>query len=789
MSSKTRKSIRKTKRDAAVPAVVERIEVVDFLNEFGNRYRDYALYVIMDRSLPDVRDGMKPVHRRTLYAMHKGGYSSSGGTVKCARIVGDVIGKYHPHGDTSVYDALVRMAQDWTYRYPLVTPQGNFGSIDGDRQAAMRYTEAKLSPFGELAVNSALDDDGVDFTDNYDGKTKEPVVLPVEVPYLLLNSISGIAVGIATDFVPHNLTEVLNTCIAFAEYRQRDEVFDKDAEVMRHIKGPDFPTGGILVADNLKTVYSTGHGKMTLRARIEKEEVGGGRWRLVVTEMPYGVSKQDLIISISEMIKAGNSKGRSSRKSHGMEKLLSDIYDETENGKIRIVMEPRSRKLDPEELKLHLYSVTNLQTTIRVNMNALIDGGTRPRQLSFAQCIDHFLDFREEVETRRARNHLAKVEARLHILEGLIIAYLNIDEVVSLIRNAEGRQAAKDLLREKFELSEAQADAIVNLRLYQLQRISETEIKKEMKNLKAERKHLVSIIEDRAYRLGIMVDRFREIIEQFGDKRRTTIERGSLRARTVSATVIIDREPATAVLTDRGWVKHIKGTSVDVSRTKLKDGDKVWQSCEGYTTDHVAFISKQGRVFTKLLADLPPGRTEGAHLSEFFQIAPGDEIIRMVVLSPEQKYFAYNDAGYAFKILGSNLINSQKKGKQVFTLPKTVKDVNLLPIRDENGVLFINSENKIGVVDIAEFPELPRGKGVQTIRLPRGHNLVAAYLVKVEGASGQQKIAWPSSARFSFDDAQIIIDRARAGLKQQARVIARIQKIFAGGVSGGSQAD
>jgi len=781
MAVKNKRKTKAQKEADKVPVVEENIEVVDFKNEFGSRYRDYALYVIMDRSLPDVRDGMKPVHRRNLYAMFRGGYNSAGGTVKCARIVGDVIGKYHPHGDASVYDALARMAQDWTYRYPVVTPQGNFGSIDGDRQAAMRYTEAKLAPFGELAVNKGLRVDAVDFVDNYDGKTQEPSVLPVEVPFLLLNSISGIAVGIATDFVSHNLKEVMDTCISFSEYRQRSESFDKDAEVLKNITGPDFPTAGVVVTSDLemKTIYSNGKGKMTLRARIEKEDLAGGKWRLVVTEMPYSVNKQDVIINIAEMIKAGNSKGgKTTRNSKGMEKLFSDVYDETEDGKIRIVLEPRTKNLDPEELKMHLYSVTNLQTTVKINMNALVDKGTRPKRLSFAECVDHFLDFREEVEIRQATNRLEKVEARLHILDGLVIAYLNIEEVIEVVRYAKSKEDGKQQLMAKFGLSDIQADDIVNLRLYQLQKISETEIKKEQRELKSERKHLRSIIKDVSYRLGLMIDRFREIIDKFGDERRTEITYGAAKARTVSATVIVDREPATAILTNRGWIKHVKSNAVDVTKTKLKEGDSIKQFMAGHTTDHVAFISKKGRVFTKLMADLPPARTDGSHIGEFFTLAQDDEILRMVVLDAEATYFAYNSCGYGFKVAAANMINSQKKGKQIFTLPVTVTDINMIPLAAHHAVAFITSEDKIGVVMLSAFPALGKGKGVQTIRIPRGNSLTDAFLLTVDDQVSPPKFTWPKSGSFSFDTSQVLIDRARAGVKQQKRALDRVRSLF-----------
>jgi len=734
------------------------LEEDDFKKEFASRFRDYGLYVIKDRAVPDVRDGLKPVQRRILYAMQVGGYTSGGKTFKSARIVGDVIGKYHPHGDTSVYEAMVRMTQPWTYRYPLVYGQGNFGSIDGDNPAAMRYTESKLDKFGELSLGKKLKMNAVDFNDNYDGSTVEPDVLPAEIPYLLLNSVSGIAVGIAADFVPHNIKEVLAVCKRFLKYRIKNEKGDKNKLVQRFITGPDFPTGGTVITSEkeLSSIYSNGRGKVTVRAKIEKESLAGGKWNLVVTEIPYGVKKEDIIISISDMIH--------NKKLH----VIEDIYDETDKDDIRIVIVPKSKKLNFEDVMLHLYSVSALQVTVKVNMYALIEGGEKPKRMSFAEIVDRWLDFHIETTIRAAKFRLDKVIKRLHLLDGFMIAYLNIDRVISIIRTEEDPES---VLSEEFSLSDAQVAAIIELKLRQLKKIGEEEIKKEQNNLYEEKDHLNSLINDDVYRTDSISKRFDQILKDFGDDRRTEISFGSAKAKTLSDDLMIDKEPATALMTKYGFVKFLKN-GASIEKTKKKEGDELLFVDSGYTTDYVAFVTKSGQVFTKIVAELPTARTEGKHLGEFFTVNHNDPVIHMFVVNATNKYVITTDAGHTFIILGSDIINKQKKGKKVFNPDKLATKFIVHKLNDENAIAFLSSVNTFGIVPLEQFPELAKGKGVQSIRLKKGDTIVNTELLSID--SENKKIDFGQDRKFNIDYEQYVIERAKGVKKLDTRIVNRM---------------
>lgn len=739
----------------------EHFDPDEFKREFASRWREYALYVIRDRAVPDIRDGLKPVQRRILFAMQVGGYTSSGKTYKSARVVGDVIGKYHPHGDSSVYNALVRMAQDWTYRYTLINGQGNFGSIDGDNPAAMRYTECKLHKFGELSVGRRLNMDAVDFCDNYDGELQEPEVLPVEVPYLLLNGTSGIAVSIATDFVPHNINEVLQLCKRLLDYRVKNETGDKNKFVKKYIHGPDFPTGGIVVTseDEMDKVYKTGRGKFTVRSRIEKEDIGGGKWQLVVSEIPYGVKKEELIVSIYEMIRDKKLP------------IIEDIYDDSDKDNMRFVIIPKSKKLDPESVIMHLYSVTSLQVNIKVNMNALIDKGERPKVLSFVEAADGWLDFHIDTTIRSSKFRLDKVIKRLHILDGFMIVFLNIDEVIHIIRNEDDPE---NVLMERFGLSEEQAFSIIELKLRNIKKIGEMEIKQEQEKLLLEKAHLESMISDDAYRTNEIVSKFDEIMKRFGDDRRSEIIFASAKAKTISAEVMVEKEPATAIMTKYGFVKFLKsGASVD--KTKIKDGDEVKFVDGGYTTDHVAFIAKSGQVFTKLVADLPNARTEGRHLGEFFTVNHNDPIIHMFVVNAEKRYLITTDAGHTLIVSGDNIINSQKKGKKVFNPDKKATKFFIRALEDKySHAMFITSLNTMGIISLDSFPELPKGKGVQTIRLSKESTVSFALPITLE----DNKIDFGTDDKFSIDPEAYTIERAKAGKKLDTRIVNRLNELF-----------
>lgn len=757
--------------------------------QFKSDYREYAIYSIVHRAVPDIRDGLQPVHRRILYSMAKLGCRPNAATMKSARIVGDVIGKYHPHGDSAVYDAMVRMAQPWSMRYEIIHGQGNFGSIDGDSPAAMRYTEAKLSKFGDLSLGKELNMGAVDFVDNYDGKMKEPTILPVEVPYLLLNSNTGIAVGIAVDFLPHNFKEVMEACIAVMKKRT-GMYANKSVEslVLSRIQGPDFPTGGIVVSQEnaLRDAYRTGRGTIALRAKIEVEQLPRGEWQLVVTELPYGVQKEGFIIDIANYInmafdekknKRGGKKGKDkpvtskNSKKATLGLLIEDIADESEKNNIRIVIKPKSKTMNPDDLIMHLFSVTNLQITVKVNMNALVHNGQRPKQVSLFECIERFLDFRESVIIKASRFRLGKVEARIHILEGLMIAIDNIDKVIHIIRTEDDPES---VMMKEFNLSEVQVEAIVEMRLKRLKKLGMDDVKKELAQLKEEQKTLISLISDDNFRTEHMINRFKELIKLFGDERRSEITFGSIKAKTMDATNTIPREPATAVITKKGWVKFIKGKDADVSKTKLVEGDSVLSTHSGYTNDNIIFIGQSGRAYTMPVANLPSGRTEGKHVGAFFDMA-GDRLMAAFIAEPEKLYLFVSDLGYAVKIRGKSFFSSMKKGKQMITTGGKVSNLFISPLEDEGAEssLVVTSDGKIAVVPLDEIPELPKGKGNKLVSLTGD-----AKIKHTRTCIVQEENLYIDGENAKVDLGSVSIARARVCKKIDTRVFNRLVKTY-----------
>jgi len=700
--------------------------IAPFETVFRELYRSYGLKVVGDRAIPDVRDGLKPVHRRILFAMEKLKLRSDAKTKKAARVVGDVIGKYHPHGDSAVYGAMVRMAQPWVMRYPLVHGQGNWGSIDGDSAAAMRYTEAKLTPIGEAMLGGDLKDGITMYQPNYDDQDKEPMVLPAPFPLVMMNSSTGNpAVGFKTEIPSHNLTELLGACIAIAGRRARSGEMESPrdfAMVRRYITAPDFPGGGILANshEELEKMYASGHGKMLLRSKWHVEELPRGLWQIVVTEIPYGIEKSPLLIEMGMRIS-----DKTIAESRQLP-MIDDLRDESSAEGIRMILFPKSKNLDPEQIMLHLFAATNLQVTIQYATYALEKwhdsaNGERyrlPSLFPLDKMICSFLDYREELVMNRSKVRLAEIQARLHILDGLLLAYPNIREIVEIILDND---EPKPIIMERYSLSAIQTDAILAIRLSQLRKLEQMRLQAEHDKLSAEAAGLHQVIDDSTYRWKLITSELRHTLKQFGDERRTLVDPTAPKARTMSREQIVAREPVTAVLSRQGWLKGMRGSSVDVSSVKFREGDTLLDSAAGHTTDQLVLIGRTGRAFSMLAADLAGGRGAGEPVSKNFVFSITDAPTRMIMVKPDVEYLIVTTAGHAFRAMGSGMLTANKKGKAFINFPKGSK---LLCIRefkaDDDAIAFIDSDGRLGIVKKDEFPLLAKGKGLAALALKKG---------------------------------------------------------------------
>ncbi len=667
---------------------------VTFKDALSERYFAYAMSTITSRSLPDVRDGLKPVHRRLLYAMLRLKLSPDVGFKKCARVVGDVIGKYHPHGDTSVYDALVRLAQSFAVRYPLVEGQGNFGSIDGDNAAAMRYTEARLTPYA-MALLEDIDSDTVDFRDTYDGQETEPVVMPAYVPNLLANGSEGIAVGMATNIPPHNLEELMDALLHLLAHPEATT-----GELMQYVAGPDFPTGGIIMesAETLAEVYAQGRGTVRLRARWHKEELARGTYQIVVNEIPYQISKSRLIEKIADLFK--NKKLP----------LLADLRDESAED-VRIVFEPKTRATPPELLMESLYKTTDLEIRYAMNLNVL-NALCAPNVLSLKACLQEYLAHRYQVLARKAAHRLGHINRRLEVLGGLLIAYLNLDEVIAIIREED---RPKEVMMARFSITDPQAEAILNIRLRSLRKLEEIEIKREQAELLKEKQELEAVLSDPAVAQKVIRTHMEAVKKQFGKhtplgKRRTTILHERVTPLEISAEAFIEKEPITIILTQKEWIKALKGHQKEVGDTKLKDGDAVSVILEAKTTDQILLVSDSGRFYTLLGDSLPRGNTAGEPLRLMIDLAPEDRIISVFVYAPGIKLLLVSAGGKGCIIDTANSLSATKAGKQVFTVGKGEK---VHSCRQVNGdmVAIIGENRKLLLFPVEEIPEIARGQG------------------------------------------------------------------------------
>ncbi len=678
------------------PAPVEEIREARLADALSERYLSYALSTIMSRSLPDVRDGLKPVHRRLLYAMQQLKLAPETGFKKCARVVGDVIGKYHPHGDASVYDALVRLAQVFAQRYPLVDGQGNFGNIDGDNAAAMRYTESRMTAIA-TALLDGIEQDTVDFRETYDGEEEEPLVLPARFPNLLANGAAGIAVGMATSVPPHNVGELCDALIHLIKFP--NVRFDK---LFNLIPGPDFPTGGVLVEtnENIISAYKTGRGSFRLRARWEREQLPHGQYQIVITEIPYQVQKSRLIEKVADLLNA--------RKLP----MLSDIRDESAED-IRIVLEPKNRNVDADLLMEHLFRQTDLETRVGINMNVL-DANNTPGVMNLREALQAFLDHRHDVLIRQTKYRLGKIEHRLEVLGGLLTAYLNLDEVIQIIREHDD---AKKHLIETFKLTEVQADAILNMRLRQLRKLEEMEIEKENVDLTKENKELNALLKNEKNRWKTIADEVTEIKKNFGKKtelgkRRTTIGKAPT-AVIVPLEAMIEKEPITVIYSEKGWVRTAKGHLDDTSQLKFKEGDRLQFALKAETTDKLIAFATNGRFYTIGADKLPGGRGHGEPIRLMIDLPNGDDIIDMFIFEGGRRILIASDAGRGFVIQEDDVMAHTKNGKQALNL-KPGQEAQAMAFigHDHDHVAVIGTKRKLLIFPLEELPEMGRGAGV-----------------------------------------------------------------------------
>jgi len=665
----------------------------DILSE---RYLSYALSTIMSRSLPDVRDGMKPVHRRLMYAMYQLKLNPTTPPKKSARVVGDVIGKYHPHGDTAVYDAMVRLAQDFAQRYPLVDGQGNFGNIDGDNPAAMRYTEARLTEVALLLLDG-IEENAVDFRSNYDGSESEPVVLPGGFPNLLANGATGIAVGMATSIPPHNVEELCDAMLGMLE---------KDlsvAEIAGIVKGPDFPTGGTLVEDSQDIInaYQTGRGSFRVRAKWEKEDLGRGMYQIVVTEIPYQVQKSKLIEKIADLVM--------SKKLP----MLDDVRDESAED-IRLILVPKSKNVEPELLMEALYRNCDLENRFSLNMNVL-DNGTVPRVMNIKEVLQAWMNHQQEVLVRRSKFRLEKVLHRLEVLAGYLTVYMNIDEVIRIIRFEDDPKAE---LIKKFGLSEVQVEAVLNLRLRRLHKLEEMEIKGEHDKLSEERDALEKLIKSEARQWTRIKKQITALKTQFGSdtllgKRRTVIGDVPTPITIDLDEAMIEKEPITIVCYNKGWIKAMKGHGVNHSDLKYKDGDRGAFIIEGQTTDKLLVFGTNGRFYTIGCDKLPPGRGFGEPLRIMVDLPNDADIAHMRLHREGQKLLVAATSGHGFIVKSDDVLAQTKSGKQVLNVSGSVQAKLCKVIAEgDDHVAVIGQNRKMLVFAIDELPEMGRGKGV-----------------------------------------------------------------------------
>src|SRR5262244_2771553 len=706
------------------PARVDEVPLRDALEE---RYLQYALSTIMHRALPDARDGLKPVHRRLIYAMRQLRLDPGAAFKKCARVVGDVIGKFHPHGDQAVYDALVRLAQDFAQRYPLIDGQGNFGNIDGDNPAAMRYTEARLTEVARLLIDG-IDEDAVDFRSTYDGSEEEPVVLPGAFPNLLANGSQGIAVGMATAIPPHNAAELCDAALHLIEHPNT-----KSRNLLKYVPGPDFPTGGLIVDDpaTIAEAYVTGRGSFRVRARWHKEETGRGTYLVVVTEIPWLVQKGRLIERIAELI---NEKKLP---------LVADMRDESAED-IRIVIEPRARTADPEILMESLFRLTELESRIPLNMNVLVKGRI-PKVVGLAEAISEWLAHRREVLVRRSKYRLAQIEHRLEVLGGYLVAYLNLDRVIKIIRHED---EPKPVLMSEFDLSDLQADAILNMRLRNLRKLEEMEIKKEDRDLRVERKAVKDLIGSEKEQWKTVATEIKTVRETFGPntplgKRRTDFAEAPEHDVAAIEEALVEREPITVVVWEKGWMRALRGTVTDLSGIVFKADDALKFAFPAETTSKCLVFATNGRFYTLDAAKLPGGRGHGEPVRLFIDLEQEADVVAAFRHQGGRKFLLASAQGRGFVVPEDECLANTRKGKQVLnvTPPDAARAIAVV---EGELVASIGENRKMVIFSLDQVPEMTRGRGVRLQRYKDGG------LCDLKTFKAEEGLSWTDAAGRAF---------------------------------------
>jgi topoisomerase IV subunit A len=699
------------------------IEETPLAGALSDRYLAYALSTIMSRSLPDVRDGLKPVHRRLIYAMHLLRLDPTAGFKKCARVVGDVMGKFHPHGDASIYEAMVRLAQDFSVRYPLVEGQGNFGNIDGDNAAAMRYTEARLTAVAQ-ALLEGIDQDAVDFRATYDGEEQEPLVLPGNFPNLLANGAAGIAVGMATSIPPHNAGEL---CAAATLLIRNPEA--TTADLMRFLPGPDFPTGGELVEDaaSILNAYETGRGGFRLRARWTVEQGKHGTWVIVVHEIPYQVQKSRLIEQIAQLLEEKKLP------------LLADIRDESTE-LVRLVLEPKARTVEPAMLMESLFRASALENRFPLNMNVL-DASRTPRVMPLRDVLRAWLDHRQEVLVRRSRHRLAAIERRIEILDGYLAVFLNLDEVIRIIREED---EPKPVLMKRFELSDVQAEAILNMRLRSLRRLEEIELRKEHKSLSKEGKDLNTLLGNEKLRWDRIAGELEKTRAAFGSgplgDRRTVI--GTAPAiLEIDEAALIEREAITVILSQKGWIRAIKGQVSNDADLRFKEGDTLRLTLSCDTTDRLCLLVTNGRAYTIKASDIPRGRGDGQPIRLLAEFGNEDEVVALFAWTADARYLLASTPGRGFIVGADDLLSERRAGKQVMNVKPGEELALCLPVNGGDHIAVVGENRKMLVFPLSEVPDMPRGLGVQLQRYKDGGIADARVFRLADGLS------WKSGER------------------------------------------
>src|SRR3954463_14931825 len=706
------------------PAEIHEVMLRDALEE---RYLAYALSTIMHRALPDARDGLKPVHRRILYGMRLLRLDPGTAFKKSAKIVGDVMGSFHPHGDQAIYDAMVRLAQDFSSRYPLVDGQGNFGNIDGDNPAAYRYTEARMTDVARLLLEG-IDEDGVEFRPNYDGASKEPVVLPGGFPNLLANGSQGIAVGMATSIPPHNAAELCDAALFLI-----DNPTARSKSLLKYVPGPDFPTGGVVVdpRSEIAEAYATGRGSFRVRARWSQEEGNRGTWIAVITEIPWLVQKSRLVERIAELI---NEKKLP---------LVADVRDESAED-IRLVIEPRARTVDPAIMMEGLFKLTELESRIPLNMNVLLKGKI-PKVIGLAEALREWLDHRRDVLLRRSNHRLKQIAHRLEILHGYLIAYLNIDEVIRIIRTED---EPKPVLIKAFKLTDVQAEAILNMRLRNLRKLEEMEIRKEDKALRAEKKELEGLIGSEKKQWDRIAEQIGELKEKFGKKtplgkRRTNFAEAPEHDAAAIEEAMVVREPITVVLSDKGWVRALRGHVEDLANVAFKQDDRLKLSFFAETTSKLMMFATNGRFYTLEASKLPGGRGHGEPVRLFIDLEQEGDIVMMFPFQGGRKFIVASHQGRGFIVPEDEVLGTTRKGKQVLNV-KAPDEARAVVLLEGELVASIGENRKMVIFPIEQLPEMTRGSGVRLQRFKDGG------LSDVKTFKGADGLTWKDASDRTF---------------------------------------